>query len=170
MKKLFFLFTFSVLTLLIACNKTDSSNNPTPTPTPTSKCQNGGTLVNGVCECPFGYEGDYCDIESRLKFVGIFKGQQSYNGNSAKYREYEIKKTNGVTKIRIYGSNGGVEMEADLTDVNKIKIPKQEYVWGTEVVDIVGNGSLKGSTLTLNYSIKAQLDGTTLTYTFTGVK
>ena len=165
MKKLFILLSISLLTSLVACNKSsDTSNNPTPT----SKCQNGGTLVNGICECPFGYEGDYCDIESRQKFVGICKGTQSLNGEKADSHTFEIKKTNGVTKIRISG--GGIEMEAELTDTNKFKIAKQEYVLGTDVFDIVGNGKLVDNTLSISYSLKAQKDGLTLTYRFEGKK
>lgn len=43
-------------------------------------CRNGGTCADEFCRCPTGYEGTQCEIISRNKFLGTYKGQTKVNG------------------------------------------------------------------------------------------
>lgn len=55
------------LTTYTSCSKSDK--NPCENVT----CQNGGTCVNGSCNCPDGYEGANCQTASSAKFKGFFE-------------------------------------------------------------------------------------------------
>jgi hypothetical protein len=43
-------------------------------------CRNGGTCADEFCRCPIGYEGTQCEIISRNKFLGYYKGNTQVNG------------------------------------------------------------------------------------------
>lgn len=63
---LFFFFGIFALSTLQSCSKDDPCESIT--------CQNGGTCVNGECDCPEGYTGPSCASEmapSAIKIVGI---------------------------------------------------------------------------------------------------
>jgi len=50
-------------------------------------CNNGGTCIDGTCECATGYEGTTCDTEARTKFTGTtstsYRFDDTYNGETA---------------------------------------------------------------------------------------
>jgi hypothetical protein len=56
-KNLFILGVFS-LTLFNSCKKDDPVD-----PCEQLECFNGGTCVNGTCDCPAGFTGDNCEIQ-----------------------------------------------------------------------------------------------------------
>lgn len=37
-------------------------------------CRNGGSCVDDVCQCPTGYEGAECTIQSKSRFIGMWVG------------------------------------------------------------------------------------------------
>lgn len=67
MKNLLFLI---FLTTLLACSKDE---NPPVVTDPCEEiiCQNQGVCNDGICECPFGYEGDLCEIQRIPKKVTL---------------------------------------------------------------------------------------------------
>jgi hypothetical protein len=46
-------------------------------------CQNGGVCQNGDCSCPAGYEGNFCEISSRDKFIGNYEVQSVWGANGS---------------------------------------------------------------------------------------
>jgi len=64
-------------------------------------CLNGGTCIDGTCQCAAGFEGSECDTESRQALIGTYDvvetcGQQQF--------EYEItieEHPSDVTRILI---------------------------------------------------------------------
>ena len=77
MKKLNFQFfvTFSAVILCflsvayMSCNKKTNNTHTCEN----VYCVNGGACSNGVCLCPNGYEGTYCDTAWSYKFAGTWK-------------------------------------------------------------------------------------------------
>ena len=76
MKKLSFNFfvTFSAVVLCflsvayMSCNKKTNNSHTCEN----VSCVNGGSCSNGVCTCPNGYEGTYCDTAWSYKFAGTW--------------------------------------------------------------------------------------------------
>ena len=54
---------FAVTTSLQSCSKKDKCN---------IVCKNGGECVDGVCQCPVGFEGKDCGTYTRAKYKGMF--------------------------------------------------------------------------------------------------
>lgn len=42
------------------------------TPPVTLQCYNNGNLVNGICHCPSGFTGRFCQEKNGKKMIGIF--------------------------------------------------------------------------------------------------
>lgn len=66
---IFLLVAITALFNLQCSNKDESSSSCALT-----NCINGGTCLNGNCNCPTWYEGDNCGQEVRAKFLGTYKG------------------------------------------------------------------------------------------------
>jgi hypothetical protein len=56
------------LSFLAACN-TDKCKDVV--------CQNSGTCLEGVCNCPSGVHGKFCDTLDRAQFIGVFRGSDA---------------------------------------------------------------------------------------------
>jgi hypothetical protein len=81
-------------TLFFASCKEDKCKNVT--------CNNGGTCIDGSCECSTGYEGTKCETESRTKFVGTYAVSESKNGGTAyAYGALISSGTGGINSLRI---------------------------------------------------------------------
>lgn len=63
-KNLFLIATAVILLILNGCG--DACEDTT--------CRNNGICVDGTCECPLFYEGDFCEDEVREKYLGTYFG------------------------------------------------------------------------------------------------
>lgn len=45
-------------------------------------CQNNGVCIDGVCSCPVGYEGLYCQDKANAKFGGVYSMTQGCSPNT----------------------------------------------------------------------------------------
>lgn len=118
-------------------------------------CNNGGTCVDGQCECLPGFEGKDCSIESRMKFKGMFNVidhcvETDRNEASRNYTIFIMDQPKeDVQKVTVKGLgniDSSVELEGVVQD-QKIIINKQvkggkEYYGEIEYLD---QSSLKGS-------------------------
>ena len=79
-------------------------------------CAHGASCTNGVCTCPAGYEGTYCETASRNKFI----------------RSYSVAEKGSVTPNREYPI--AINSSAAITDVtiqnlyNYFKSPVRAYI------------------------------------------
>ncbi|MCD6062358.1 MAG: EGF-like domain [Flavipsychrobacter sp.] len=93
-------------------------------------CQNGGTCVDGVCQCSTGWEGTLCDTKSNAKFVGT----------------WSVAETCGTTPSNPYQ----VIITADASDPTKVVVSNLGNYNCTVTGAIVFNGTVSGNTLTVN--------------------
>jgi hypothetical protein len=42
-------------------------------------CQNAGLCIEGTCDCPTGYEGDFCETKANAKFSGTWTVNETCN-------------------------------------------------------------------------------------------
>lgn len=91
-----------------------------------SSCENGGTCVDGDCNCADGYEGNTCSAESRDKF----EGDWTYSGISGctfvVNRPSKIsEETSNVLQVTMTNLTGYSETVIANVDGNTITIPVQ---------------------------------------------
>lgn len=139
--------TFGLITSLQSCGKKDKCN---------VVCKNGGECVNGVCECPVGYEGKDCATLSRTKFEGMYNAidecvNTNRNNASLNYTIFIFPGSSSEPKkveIRGLGNveEGNITISGDV-DGNVINIPTQE-VQGKQYsgkIEYIDNTNLKAS-------------------------
>jgi len=125
-------------------------------------CLNGGTCLEGTCECPTGYEGTDCGTAVNAKFAGTFNMASSMcdTTDNNNYPVALIASETDVTAFTIGGiyENGlanTVNATVNLGSTSTFTIPNQTFtdddLGGGFTIE--GSGSLEGSTLTITYSI-----------------
>jgi len=106
-RKLLFMKTIKLLILgIFAFSAMSTFTSCMPDPCETVVCQNGGTCVEGTCECPDGYEGTNCETATVDKFVGTYTAVEVCNGITLPSETASISKSStDVTKIEIFNFN-----------------------------------------------------------------
>ncbi len=97
------IFSFS---LYSSCKKTDPVSSAIDKCANVT-CQNNGTCIDGVCSCPLGYEGDACEKQTNVSYLGEWEvtqviassNDQSTIGNTKTYTIEITEKT--PTKLSI---------------------------------------------------------------------
>ena len=127
-------------------------------------CHNSGEcLAGGTCDCPgrwgglscdtlcpIGYEGTYCNIPSRNKFVRTWNATTSSNATGV--RTHPLYVTNGpiVQQIIIDNfNNEGYTVVGTILDYDKFEIMTQNAT-GNYTGVINGSGYLNGSNMAIN--------------------
>lgn len=125
-------------------------------------CLNGGTCLEGTCECPTGYEGTDCGTEANAKFTGTLN-MLSSACDTVDNTSYSIKLTPSATDPveftigGIYDNSLGntIEAEVSTTNSNEFTIAEQSFeddILGAGFT-IQGSGSINGTEVTIRYSI-----------------
>lgn len=127
-------------------------------PCETVECQNGGACVEGICNCPEGFEGSLCEEFDGLQFLGTYSGV--YNGcfDVPEDHRVVIEQLPGeATRVRLYDlgdyacPDGDLIVEAEIQS-NLITIPEQEIDCGVITYRFVGEGQFDAGKITLNFS------------------
>jgi len=132
-------------------------------------CNNGGTCVTGSCECTTGYEGTNCETETRAKFIGTYTTNGSVtcpvSGNGT-LTGTSISITNSSSAAnKIVISVLGVNLTATVSGSSFTldQSTQNNFTY-------TGNGSLSGTTITINLNEQDPSIGETCVYTVTGPK
>ncbi|MCX7607392.1 MAG: hypothetical protein N2170_09045 [Bacteroidia bacterium] len=125
-------------------------------------CQNGGTCVDGKCNCSLPWEGTKCEVDARDKFAGAWSGTENCGGGVENVSTTISKSSVEAIAILIDG-----QIRGRLTSSTTFEIPSQQINSGGTTVTISGNGVLNGNTLslTITYSVGGQ--GITCSYSLT---
>lgn len=120
-------------------------------------CLNGGTCVDGSCDCVVGYEGDSCETESRIVFFGNYFANDVCD-SAGTITAYTVDiGTNpanvaGMIITSSFSDDFFVNnINATVTASAAFEIPLQEPDGDDFFVE--GSGTISGSTLTINYVI-----------------
>lgn len=132
-------------------------------------CQNGGTCVDGSCDCAAGYEGTNCETETRAKILGTFQveenctvtGPAQYNvtisSSSADVLNVIVTPFGGYT-----GASGTLKLDGSTLTLSGIT--------GTTLLftGFSGTVNASGSTITgVSYTVSDGTDTETCTGTWT---
>ena len=147
---------FAIISFTISSCSTDKCKGVT--------CQNGGTCVNGNCNCASGYEGTSCQTKANAKFVGTYNGNLTCDGASPSADAYSVIAGTSPLAIIINQNGTATLLAASVSNMN-ISIPSQDISGAT----FSGSGTLNGNNITLNITFDDNA-GNISHCTFTGTK
>lgn len=143
-----------VAVISYSCNK-DRCENVT--------CPTGKVCSDGVCTCPFGYEGTNCDSLSAWKFVGNYQVNENCQNPAGPGFNYTTTVTQGFRAFEVIISNilgSGLSIEASV-DGNSIFIREQTV--GN--LTIVGEGFYQPVTRRIQINYQYNFSGSSRTCT-----
>ena len=116
-------------------------------------CENGGTCIDGTCNCPAGYQGDSCNHETRSFYYGTYNvhdvctvtGVSDYTVNISEVPDQ-------LTKVYIANfANSFANNVIASVNGNQITIAVQSPDNDGRLVS--GSGTLSQNTIHMSYSI-----------------
>ncbi len=117
-------------------------------------CVNNGICIDGKCDCPPGFEGDFCEEFSRDKILGNFDVSSNCVGDSAETNIWAIAaSTSAFNEVLINNFHKpALNVLATITEQNMIEI-KEQFVGGATSYTISGTGIIEGEDqLSIQYS------------------
>ena len=139
-----------ILTLLFVASCDDKScDNVNCNNSANSEC------VNGRCQCIQGFEGEFCDEYSYMKYIGNYQAssncRSTTQGNVTNPHNPYISQGNRIDQLLINGFEGQYTVEAYING-NYITIPEQN-IFGS--ISITGNGQFfpDSRRITFDYEI-----------------
>ena len=127
-------------------------------------CLNGAVCdqLTGICDCPNGFEGDSCQINSNLRYEGLYNVVETCSSSGGDNLITYVSSINADTSVagRITFSNinnRGLQLKANVND-NFISIPAQP-IPPLQVTG--GSGQINQSTLTINIKYSYTESGVT---------
>lgn len=123
-------------------------------------CQNGGNCIDGICECPDGFEGPFCEILDSQQHYGSYSADyQGCVSTSAGHRVLLKQVDSSATQLLIQQlgdyacPDDTLQFLARLTG-NSVSIDSQVVDCGPIVYTFNGSGNFNSAgQLTLNFSV-----------------
>lgn len=146
-----------LMIVLVAC-KEDPCESVT--------CLNGGTCIEGICECREGYEGATCETFALEQFLGTYDIEYEGCFETSPDHTVAIGQTAvGSAELEIINLgdyecpvNGPVSLSAE-PDGNTITIPEQIIDCGSISYTFSGSGMIEADTISLSFSVTYESDG-----------
>ncbi len=117
-------------------------------------CLNNGICINGDCDCPPGFEGEFCEEFSRDKILGNFDVSSNCVGDSAETNTWAIAASASAANEVLINNfhKPALNVIATITEQNMIEI-KEQSVGGAISYTISGTGTIEGrGQLSIEYS------------------
>jgi hypothetical protein len=131
------------ITLIFSCKKDSKiAYNSTTTNQPCAKitCLNGGTCLNGICQCAVGFEGTNCNTAWSKKFTGYYLvNDNCYTGSATKY----VDITDDATRPEIIKFNNmGILCP---TSIIEATIGPEKTTFNIPIQNVCGNNYMSGN-------------------------
>ena len=131
------------------------------------ECENGGTCMEGTCECPPEYVGNLCQYIDVGDYLGTY--QMTYEGCFQASPDHKVTVAESVDEwdtvilggLGDYACPGGkLEISAKV-GLNSISIPTQTICaeGNFDGYTYMGEGTRQGDTLNLSFSVTYDADG-----------
>lgn len=136
-------------------------------PCETVTCQNGGACIEGDCECPEGFQGEFCESFESSEFLGTYAASYGdcFDVPSNHTVDIVLGSSNDSTpqlnllRLGDYGCPNGELAVAASVSLNQLTIPQQQIDCGGVVYNFSGSGELNGSRLTLTFTNRYDAGG-----------
>lgn len=126
-------------------------------------CYNNGYCTDGTCSCPVGAEGADCKTETRMKYMGIYKGTYIEDGISYPNSNITVSVEAWQPIVRFKVGN----MSVLLNTATNFDVESQQLYDGVNLIQIQsGLGTCNGSSL--NYQMNFNAQGANHTASFSG--
>lgn len=140
---------FSAILVATVLMMTGSCTDPCKDTT----CLNGGTCIDGSCDCPTGYQGDSCKYETRSFFYGTYNVHATCSATGINNYTCNISEVSGdLFKVRIANfANSFSNYVTATINGNLINIASQSPDNDGRIVS--GSGSLSGNVIQMSYTV-----------------
>jgi hypothetical protein len=123
-------------------------------------CANGGTCLEGTCDCPEGFSGETCEAFASSEFLGTYSGQYGDCFDVPSTHTVEVTLNGGTdttTQLQLYRLGdyecpSGELIVAASVSLNQLTIPTQVIDCGGITYTFSGSGELQGAVLTINFT------------------
>lgn len=129
-------------------------------------CENGGICMDGECECPEGFQGNFCESFDLQQYFGTYnityEGCFTTSENHTVSLEQILGESNRflIHHLGDYDCpTGNIQLEA-ISSSNAITIEEQQIDCGDIVYTFEGTGTFSnGSTVTLDFTVRYDAGG-----------
>jgi hypothetical protein len=141
-----------------------------PDPCKETVCENGGTCLDGACQCPEGFRGISCETFDLEAYLGEFAAEYSGCFTTSPGHRVLLESIPGsgnriyLTNLGDYACPGGeLRPEASLNGT-QMTLPRQTLSCGSIAYTFEGSGNFDGvSRLTLTFEVSYDAGGFTQT-------
>lgn len=116
-------------------------------------CQNGGTCVEGDCECADGYTGTNCETEERAQFIGSYNVSEACTSGQYTYSVTVSNSSTGATAIIIENFGDYSTNVSATVDGNSVTIASQTNQVSGFDLTFSGSGQISGNILSITYAV-----------------
>jgi len=121
-------------------------------------CQNGGTCMDGDCNCPEGFTGERCETFDGLQFIGTYDAVYGPCFDVPDDHRVVIEPVAGqANRLNLYNlgdyacPGGDLRLQAEI-DANQVTIPEQSVDCGVITYTFAGEGQLADGRLVLSFT------------------
>jgi hypothetical protein len=130
-------------------------------------CQNGGTCIDGSCECPDGYEGSFCEFIDISKYLGTYRADYQdcfLSSDAHRVKVAEVNQDGAVAFVNLgdYACPSADEFQVIATiDTLGFRIASQTVCADADFAgyEFSGQGQRRGDTLRLSFQVNYESDG-----------
>jgi len=137
-----------IITLLSACKE----------PCEEITCENGGACIEGTCECPEGFSGEFCETFEADQLIGTYTadygGCFSVSPNHEVIITQQAGQSNAFDLFNLgdYDCPDGTLRLSFTVNVNQVSLPSQTVDCGPISYTFEGEGAVENGVLTLNFT------------------
>lgn len=129
-------------------------------------CENGGICVEGDCDCPEGFAGNFCESFDLQQYFGTYDITYEDCFTTSENHTVSLEQIVGegnrflIHNLGDYDCpSGDLQLEA-LSSSNTITIPSQEIDCGAIVYTFEGSGTFSnGSSVNLEFTVRYDAGG-----------
>lgn len=130
-------------------------------------CENGGTCEAGVCQCPDGFDGDFCELSDISRFTGTYMGEYAGCVDVSDQHRVTVSLVSGASDQLLISNLGDYACPSNTLNItamitgNQVQIAAQTLDCGPIAYTYEGSGSFTTSDkLELTFSVSYPINGT----------